>query len=341
MCLNCPGLEPDFEDTNYLSDISPKDKLWDLHKQESLWVRNLYRGSVYDRYSERIDNCGGILVFTEKVNPATGEYSYKLKTARFCRVRHCPICQWRKQMAWRARFFDALPLIKKDYPTARFIFIVLTVKTCPLEELRDNLAWMNKSWELLTKRKVFPAVGWLKTVEVTRSKDGYAHPHFNALMMVKSSYFTHGYLSHDKWRELWGSCLKVDYLPQVNVQAIKPVRNSSDVVAAEQLMKALCETIKYSLKPSDLIGNSDSSDKDVGIDQDWLVELTKQLYKTRAVSVGGAFSSYISDKEPESDEELTGSTLDKDGLFDCEDIWFGWREAVARYYKLLNFQNLK
>lgn len=342
MCPSYSGIEPDSGDTDYLSDLSPKDKLWDTHKKESLWVRDLYRGTVCDRYSQRIDNCGGILVFTEKADLVTGDQVYKLKIARFCRVRHCPVCQWRKQMAWRARFFDALPLIRQDYPTARFIFMVLTVKTCPLDELRDTLTWMNKSWELLSKRKVFPAIGWLKTVEVTRSKDDYAHPHFNALMMVPPNYFSRNYLSHERWRELWRDCLKVNYLPQVNVQAIKPAKDPFDQAAADHLMKSLCETIKYSVKPSDLIGDPNDSEH-LEFDRDWLLRLTGQLHKTRAVAVGGAFRKYISDREPDSDEELTHPASEEDALFPCQDVWFGWREAVARYYRLANldFQGLK
>ena len=221
---------------------------------------------------------------------------------------------------WRARFFGALPRIRQAYPAARFLFLTLTVRNCELSELRSTLTWMNKSWELLSKRKAFPALGWLKSVEVTRSINGTAHPHFHALLMVNPGYFKRGYLSHENWRLLWQSCLKVDYLPHASVQAIKAGKGLGDVEAAEDLMKQICHTLKYSVKPEDLVS-----------DQAWLTELTTQLHKTRAVAVGGVFKTFISDEEP---EDLIHSELDEDEPEgDCS-IWFGWREAVARYYKI-------
>jgi plasmid rolling circle replication initiator protein Rep len=314
------GFEPDSEDTFYLRDVSPRDKPWDIHKLHSCQTGQLYQGTIFDAYSQRITTCGGILEFGFVLNSITGEIKLKLKMAHFCRVRHCSVCQWRRQEMWRARFFAAMPRIRKDYPTARFVFLTLTVRNCELTELRSHLTWMNKSWELLTKRKVFPALGWLKSVEVTRSINDTAHPHFHALLMVPASYFGNAYLSQQKWTELWQACLKVDYLPIVNVKAVKANRFATDDQVSDQLMKALCETLKYSVKPEDLVTN-----------REWLVELTTQLHKTRAVAVGGVFKSYISDEEP---EDLIHSDLDEDDSSGSESVWFGWREAVARYYKI-------
>ncbi|MDI5568725.1 protein rep, partial [Salmonella enterica subsp. enterica serovar Kentucky] len=40
-------------------------------------------------------------------------------------------------------------------------------------------------------RKEFkPVQGWIRTTEVTRGRDGSAHPHFHTLMMVPPSMFT-------------------------------------------------------------------------------------------------------------------------------------------------------
>lgn len=314
------GVEPDTGDSFYLTDVSTRDKPWDIHKFHATQISQLYKGTIHDRYSERIDNCGGILEFSLLVDLETGEIRFKLKTAKFCRCRHCSICQWRRQEMWRARFFSALPRIRQAYPDARFLFLTLTVRNCELTELRSTLTQMNKSWELLSKRKAFPALGWLRSVEVTRSTNGTAHPHFHALLMVNPSFFTHGYLSQKKWTELWQSCLKVDYTPIVNVKAVKPSKGSEDSEVATQLMKALCETLKYSVKPEDLVS-----------DQAWLTELTTQLHKTRAVAVGGVFKTFISDEEP---EDLIHSELDEDEPESECSIWFGWREAVARYYKI-------
>ncbi len=315
------GFKPDSDDQLYLTDVSPKDKPWDVHRSQSDQVRNSYLGTAYDRYAVRIDNCSGILEFSVLTDSETGEAGYKLKTARFCRVRHCPTCQWRRSLVWRARFFQALPKIRKQYPSSRFLFLTLTVRNCEISELRSCLAHMNKSWVRLSQRQQFPALGWLKSVEVTRSTNGTAHPHFHAILMVNPSYFSHGYIPQAKWTELWKESLRADYTPVVNVKAIKPAKGSSEDQLGDQLAKALCETLKYSVKPDDLVS-----------DREWLLELTAQLHKTRAVAVGGVFKNFLSEEEPETDD-LINPNKDSDEPTSGDSLWFGWREMLQRYLK--------
>lgn len=318
------GKKPDSTDSTYLSDLSPRDKPWDTHRRTAEQVEHLYYASDYKRYAERMDACSRFLDFALKPDDI-GTIALKLQNAKFCRVRFCPVCQWRRSLMWRARFFKALPNILRDYPTARFIFLTLTVKNCPLSELRDTLVWMNKAWVLLTKKKEFPALGFVKTVEVTKAEDGYAHPHFHVILMVKDSYFKRGYISQAKWTELWQQTLRVNYTPIVNVKAIKPPKNvkayeGSALDAA--IIAALCETLKYSVKENDLI-----------MDAAWLAELTRQLHKTRAISLGGVFRQYLSDAEPENLIDTDISDDDPSSESDPR-IWFGWREMVQRYVKI-------
>src|SRR5436189_2318856 len=119
------GFRLDSQDEFYLTDVSLKDKPWDKHRFEADQVKGLYCGTTFDRYAERIDNCSGLLEFSFLLNSETSEIGLKLKTARFSRVRHCPVCQWRRSLVWRARFFQALPKIRKEYPMARFLFLTL------------------------------------------------------------------------------------------------------------------------------------------------------------------------------------------------------------------------
>lgn len=313
------GFEPHSADTIYLSDVSSKDKTWDRLRAASDKVKNLYRGTIFDCYADRIAACSGILSFKVFHDPGTGVIRFILSGSNFCRCRHCPVCQSRRSMTWRARFFVALPKILRDYPKARFLFLTLTVRNCPVEELRSTLSHMNKSWVLLTKRGQFPALGWLKSVEVTRGTNGDAHPHLHAILMVNPSYFGSGYLSKQKWIALWRSALHVNYDPSVAIRVVKSTSESPDSFDHE-LKKGFCEVLKYSLKVDDLTFN-----------QDWLLRITEQLHKTRAVSVGGVFRSYISEKEPDDliTEEL--QLEEKDDYSLC----FGWREKVQRYQLLL------
>lgn len=318
------GSSPGSDDSFYLSDLSPKDKPWDSHRAIAEQVEHLYSQTEFARYADRMAQCSQLLEFALKDDDA-GSIAFKLQSTKFCRVRHCPVCQWRRALMWRARFFKAMPQILRDYTTARFVFLTLTVKNCELSELKTTLARMNNAWKLLTKRKEFPGLGFVKSVEVTRNaENGTAHPHFHVILMVRSSYFSHGYLSHDKWTELWQSCLKIDYVPKVNVKVIKPPKNTVNYENSSldsAIIVSLCETLKYSIKEGDLVA-----------DVDWLQELTKQLHKTRAIAVGGVFREYLSEEEPE-DLIHTDILDDEPATDDDPRVWFGWREMIKRYMK--------
>jgi plasmid rolling circle replication initiator protein Rep len=295
-----------------LSDASPKDKPWDKHRANSDTVKGMYQEVGYERYADRIQECSQRLIFALQQADNDGERLFHLTGARFCRVRHCPVCQWRRSLMWRARFFKAIPGLLGDYPKARFIFLTLTVRNCPLDELRETIGWMNQAWVRLTKRKQFPALGWVKSVEVTRGEDGSAHPHFHVVLMVKPSYFSHGYLSQADWTQLWKQSLRVEYTPVVNVKAIKGKGDEKGIFIA------LCETLKYSVKEDDL-----------KFDKNWLQGVTQQLHKTRAVSLGGIFKSYLSDDEP---EDLIHTELGEEEVpEEAPEFTFSWRETLKKY----------
>jgi plasmid rolling circle replication initiator protein Rep len=312
----------------YLSALSSKDSKWDERRAEADGFKNLYRDTDFDCYANRITNCSELLVFAFAVND-TGECALKLQAARFCRVRHCPVCQWRRSLMWRAKAFKVLPQLMEQYPKSRFIFLTLTVKNCQLSELRDTLDWMNKAWKKLTERKTWPAQGWIKSVEVTRSHDGSAHPHFHCLLMVPPSYFKGGaYLSQERWAEVWQACLKVDYMPMVHVQAVKPPKGIQKATGVDAMFTALCETLKYTVKAADILGD----ESDTEANQAWLVELTKQLHKTRAVATGGVLKQSFKMLEEDPDDLIHA---DENGIneadIDSPRVAFGWREKARRY----------
>ena len=309
-------------DSWYLSDISPADKPWDVHRAQSDEIAKIYDSIGYDRYAERIGECAQLLTYALKATD-DGEVKLKLREARFCRVRHCLVCQWRRSLMWSARFFKALPEIQAKYPTGRWIFVSLTVKNCELTDLRATLTWMNAAWSKLTRRKEFPALGFVKSTEVTRGVGGTAHPHFHCLMLVPAGYFTRGYISHAKWISLWQSCLKTDYPPILDVRVVKSkTTTSNDVLDAsnQAMAEAVCETLKYAVKPSDLLA-----------DPDWLGELTKQLQKTRAISIGGCLKEFFSEDDPEN--LINGEIEEEEKSEDDSFLLFDWSAIVRRYKK--------
>jgi plasmid rolling circle replication initiator protein Rep len=285
-----------------LSDLSPRDKPWDIHKRQSIAVSRLYSELNEQRYSERVLDCSKWLEFA-LVASDQGEINLKLFASRFCRFRHCPICQWRRSLMWVARLAQVLPKLLQDYPSVHFVFLTLTVRNCEVDHLRETIAKMNKAWNKFVQRKAFPALGFLKSVEVTRGQDGSAHPHFTGRL----------YLSQAKWSELWAKSLRVDYNPVVNVKKIKV--NSDNLLTG--LIDAVRETCKYSVKPADLV-------KDV----EWLGKLTTELHKTRAVSVGGILRNYLSEYEP---EDLVSEVNPDNSDQVLETLVFGWHEIVSHY----------
>mgnify|MGYP006429357887 CR=1 FL=1 len=296
-----------------LSDVSPKDKHWDRLRAATDEVRDLYTDIDHTDYADRMSQCSNRLTFSLCRQLNNEELKFILLGARFCRVRHCPVCQSRKTMMWRARFFKVIPKILQDYPSARFLFLTLTLKNCRLENLRGTIQHMNKAWRKLVRRKSFPAIGWIKSIEITRGKDGLAHPHFHIILMVKTTYFNKGYyLSQQDWTELWRQSLKVDYYPIVNVKAIKG-KGDQDAIFI-----ALCETLKYSVKEEDL-----------KFDKHWLEGLTKQLHGTRSIGIGGVFKDYLSEDEPE--DLIHTDTEEEDIPEDAPEFSFTWKEMITKY----------
>jgi plasmid rolling circle replication initiator protein Rep len=308
-------------DSEYLSDLSPKDKPWDSHRAIADTVQNLYRSARLDKYADRIQTCGKLLEFALR-SDNQGDVGIKLQSAHFCRVRHCPVCQWRRSMKWQAKMFSAMPEITQAYPTHRWIFVTLTVRNCDLVDLRAVVDGMNKAFTRLSQLKAFPAIGWIKSLEVTRNAEtGQAHPHFHCLMLVPPSYFGKSYIKQEEWRSLWQRCMRVDYSPVVNVKAVKPKKNKlTDEL--DDIGQAIVETLKYSVKEEDLVA-----------DKEWLGELTTQLHKTRAIAIGGVLKNFL--KEEKEDDDLIHIEEEKEVELEDEtiSIFFGWREAIKRYQK--------
>jgi plasmid rolling circle replication initiator protein Rep len=297
-------------DASSLSDLSPRDKPWDKHRSNADKVLAHYAGSEFQGYSDRIHDCSQLLDFRLVPDADEGLIKLKLNAARFCRVRHCPVCQWRRSLMWKAKAYKVLPKIVAEYPTSRWLFVTLTVRNCQITEMRSTLDWMHESFKRLTKLKSFPALGWIKSTEVTRGKDGTAHPHFHCLLMVQPSYFGKNYMKQAEWVDLWRRSLRIDYNPVLDVQAIKKGNSPSALVP---------ELLKYCTKESDLTA-----------DREWFLELTRQMHKSRTIATGGVFKDYLRELESEP-EDLIGKDDDGEELVDEGHLYFGWKRRDKKY----------
>ena len=294
-----------------LSELSPRDKSWDKHRHSADLVADLYRGEDgFDIYAQRMDLCAQILDFKLVPDLDLGQLQLKLSAARFCRVPQCPVCQSRRSLMWKARALRTLPLVVRDYPNHRWLFLTLTQKNCSVDELRETVLEMNKSFARLTKLKRWAVEGWIKSLEVTRGKDGSAHPHFHCLLMVSPAYFKRNYISYREWCDLWQKVSRLNYKPQVHVRAVAKDRDPTVLIP---------EILKYLVKESDLYKS-----------KEFLLGITEQLYKIRRVSVGGILRPYMKKLEEEP-EDLIGKNEENENEVDEGHLYFEWKCREKKY----------
>lgn len=298
-----------------LQDLSIHDKPWSMHRHESDQIQQHYEG-VYERYAERISECSQLLDF--RLVPDKKEQSYRLKlsSTRLCHVRTCQVCAWRRSLMYKARAYKALPAFIEDHPITRYIFVTLTVKNCEIGYLRKTISHLNKSFARLVKLKLWPGIGYLKTVEVTRGRDGQsAHPHLHILVALNGNYYGRGYIKKKRWIEMWQKALRVDYKPILDIQAIN---------AKDSPLGLLAELIKYQTKPNDLIF----------ADKAWFLEYTKQIHGTKAFALGGEFKEYFREMEKEETTEEMINGSDDEAEVDEGRLLFEWKKPERKYRML-------
>ena len=296
----------------YLSDLSDRDKVWDIHRANADKVAEFYRCSEeFQKYAERIDTCSRLLLF--QLFAAENGYEFKLNAARFCRVNKCPICQWRRALMWKSKAHKILPSVVEAYSDHRWLFLTLTVRNCLITDLFETLQHMNKSWRRLNARRKFSSVGWLRSTEVTRGYDNFAHPHFHCLLMVESSYFKYKkyYLKHGDWVDLWRSCLRADYDPVVDIRAVRCDSSPCELIP---------EILKYCVKEADLVA-----------DREWFLELTRQTYRLRMISTGGILKDYLKRLEEEPEDLIGKDELKAESDLDEGHLYFDWKYQEKKY----------
>lgn len=243
-----------------------KTRNWALHKLHSGYISLAYE-EIDLRKAERMKECANWLSFVRKEDG-----TMKLHDARFCRVRLCPVCQWRRSLKTFAQMSQVLDVATSD--GYQFIFLTLTMKNCSGSDLSNELTHLLLSFNRLMKYKdIQKAVkGFYRGCEVTHNvqTDEY-HPHIHAILAVRSGYFGGTmYLSQARWTELWQRALQVEYTPIIDVRKCKGGS------------KAIAEACKYAVKPSDIL-NFDDWEMTV----ETLRTLDSALEKRRFVGLGG------------------------------------------------------
>ena len=310
----------------YLSSISAKDKPWDTHKLESEAITAIFDNigkndenkHIFTKWSERTLACSEWLGFCWQ-EATKEEIILKLTVANLCRVRSCPICSWRRSLKAKARLLERLPKIMEEYPTSRWLFLTLTVRNCDISELRNTVKKMNKGFALMKKRKFWKAIGWIKSIEVTRGKDNSAHPHFHILLHMPASYFQGvNYIKQSKWVEIWQKVMKLDYSPNVDIRSVKPNHKKGK----NDLVSVVSEIAKYATKPKTLIENPD-----------WFKIYCIQIHRMRFVDSGGTLRGILADDYDDLINIEEEENLDEEKK---EVVRFNWEKKEKHYVRKKN-----
>ncbi|HDS1159080.1 TPA: protein rep, partial [Stenotrophomonas maltophilia] len=208
-----------------------------------------------------------------------------------------------------------------ELKSAAWLLLTLTVRNCPITELRETLTAMGKAWNRMANRKAGPLQnvgGWIRTVEITRGKDGSAHPHYHVLLAVPPSYFGKRYVPKAEWAKAWQQAMRLDYEPVVDIRRVKPKgEHSAPAVAA-------AEVLKYATKAGDLLA-----------DKNWALELFRQTFRTRAIASGGWLKDALREDEETQQDLIAGEGEGDDGEADeaAPVVRFDWHGGPVKRYR--------
>lgn len=275
---------PVYHPSTTLVDLSPSGRVrpWAQHKAEAQIISTALRVAQQDEISDRMDECANWLAFRRSANG-----SMHLHRANFCRVRICPVCQWRRSMKTASMVRQADTWLQdqrtaKGHKPYRHAMLTLTVPNVPGDQLRTTLSRMSAAWQRLSQRTaVRQAVqGWIRSTEITYNEMANTyHPHMHVLLLVNASYYSSRYyITHADWLKLWQEAMRDNKITQV------------DIRRATDLSGLVAEIAKYATKPQDIISLTDDLDQMATVAS----TLLRACHRRRFLGWGGAYKrAYI------------------------------------------------
>lgn len=140
------------------------------------------------------------------VDDDAGNLDVRITSGLFCRLRWCPVCQWRKsRLLFRQNIlvYDWIQQQSKHF----FQFLTITVPNVPLAELRATCRKMSVCWnKFLTYagRKGYAFDGGYKALEITYNspKDTF-HPHYHVILSTPAGQWLPDV---SEFTNLWSTC---------------------------------------------------------------------------------------------------------------------------------------
>lgn len=285
-------IRPASQDELHDIDKRGQEKPWAEHKREAQVLAMAYDLAAAPEKAARVRACADSLGFYR-----TEEGRLKLKMANFCRVRLCPICQWRRALKIYGQARQIVDfLATQRHGGYAYIMLTLTTPNVPGDQLPKGIDDLHRGWQRLMQRKQVKAAvkGWMRATEVTCSnKEGTFHHHIHSILAVLPSYFTgRTYIPHDQWLNLWQDAMRNQTITQVDVRR-----------AYGDMEKAVAEIAKYTAKPGQYIAPDD-----LDAMTEKVLTLDAAMAGRRCVSWGGCMAD--AHKALELDDAEDGDLLD-------------------------------
>lgn len=316
---------------------SGKERDWKGKKKRSLLTADHFEVAGLHSKAERMKDCATQLVFKH-----TGE-ALKLYQAWFCKVRLCPMCNWRRSLKI-AYHNKRIVETANERENVRWLFLTLTVKNTDAESLSETISDMFNGFNRFTKYKAFKTSvrGYFRALEVTKNRDpesesfGTYHPHFHVLLCVPPSYFAKNYIKQSEWTSLWQKAMKLDYKPIVHIQKVKPKENLNELETYEKDLKkamkeqnAILEVSKYPVKDTDVIKGNKVTEENV----ETVLALDNALSYKRLIGYGGLLKEIhkelnLGDAE---DGDLVNISQDDEVANGAFDVIARWHIGLKNY----------
>lgn len=197
-----------------------------------------YKASAEDRLQRFLD-CGKYMA----LDPVTGQ----VLKANFCKQRLCPVCNYIASCIYWHKIKKATEWIKENNRGVQFVFMTVTVRNCPGEELTKTIDNVLAGFRRLTNRRTWKesTLGMLRGLEITyKVEDDTFHPHIHMLVAVPDGYFSKKndkYIDIEKLRAWWEESARLDYFAQVDIRRVTSEDN------------AIAEVAKYAVKMAEIL----------------------------------------------------------------------------------------
>lgn len=301
---------------------------------------------VNPKKASRLRDCATWLAFSRS------EDGLVLSHANFCRVRLCPVCQWRRSLKTFAHTRRIVEAMTSDYKQRkkglRWVFLTLTVKNCSADDLQSTVSSMFESWHRLLKTAAFaPVKGWYRGFEIVHDCSPYItsqmfadrtsyyksrgfkigdlnpnyrmfHPHFHVMMAVNTTFLRTDYRTlASRFSAAWRQSMRLDYDPVVDVRKAFSVTSSG-----------IAEACKYTVKDVDYI---QPADWDMTVDTVRLLDSV--LDRRRLIAYGGQMKEWH--RKLNLDDEENGDLVHADesrkDVVSASEIVFNWSTGYRQY----------